>query len=166
MPDKKDAFLETLSQHQKIIFKIGHMYFDDPEDQKDLAQEIIIQLWKSFEKYDPQFNVTTWMYRIALNVAISFRRKHTTRKKYESDYAAYFVTIDQSPIEEDTENIRLLRKFIVRLDEMNKALIILYLDGNSHQEIAEVLDISASNVGTRIGRIKKKLLKEFQKSAS
>ena len=166
MSDKKNAFLELLSKHQKIIFKVGHMYFDSPEDQKDLAQEIIMQLWKSFEKYDPKFKVTTWMYRIALNVAISFRRKYTARKKYESDYAAHFVTIDQRPTEEDTENIRLLRKFIVQLDEMNRALIILYLDGNSHQEIAEVLDISVSNVGTRVGRIKKKLLKEFQKVSS
>lgn len=162
MSDKKDAFLQILDQHQNIIFKVGHMYFDSPEDQKDLAQEIIIQLWKSFEKYDPQYKVTTWMYRIALNVAISFKRKHTTRRKYERDYAAHFIEIDQTPPDESTESIQLLRQFISQLDEMNRALIILYLDGNSHQDIAEVLDISVSNVGTRIGRIKKKLLENFK----
>ncbi len=163
MSTNKESFLEVLKAHQGIIFKICHSYCKDPEDQKDLVQEVIIQLWNNFHKYDPQFKYSTWIYRIALNVAISFYRKTSNRLRHEQGFADHFLEINEADVQEDQKRFQLLHQFIDRLDEMNKALMILYLDGNTHEEIAEVLGISVSNVGTRISRVKQKMKKSFQK---
>ncbi len=161
MPSHKQHFLDILEQHQKIIFMVCGSYCLDPEDQKDLAQEIIIQLWNNFEKFDPRFKRSTWIYRIALNVAISFYRKTSTRIKHEQGFADYFLEVDPNEMEVTDNRVKQLREFINELDEMNKALMLLYLDGNSHQDIGEILNISTSNVGTKINRIKKKIKEQF-----
>jgi RNA polymerase sigma-70 factor (ECF subfamily) len=158
----KAAFIEMLEVNKGIVFKVCNTYCRDKEDQKDLAQDIIVQLWRSFPKYAATRKISTWMYSIALNVAISYVRKTTTRRKHTPVIDTVFVDIAHDYQETNSEDLQLLKQFINELDELNKALIILYLDGNSHEEIAAILNISRSNVGTKINRIKKTLKKRFE----
>lgn len=162
IPENKD-FLDLLEQHKRIIFKVCNSYCKDPESRKDLTQEIVIQLWKSFKKYDSQYKVTTWMYRIALNVAISFYRREKKHTLTSSITESAFAFSDDSTSSHDTEsNIAQLHHFIDQLDELHKALMILYLDNNSYKDISEVLGITETNVATKINRIKQKLKQQFE----
>ena len=161
MKRDKETFLSVLEGHKLIIFKVCHSYCHDAEDQKDLVQEVILQLWNSFDAYDEQYKLSTWIYRIALNTAISFHRKTSTRQKNLSAVDLSFVQIAQEDDRETLEEVKLLRHFINQLDELNRALMILYLDGYSHDEIAGILNITKSNVGTKINRIKNQLKKQF-----
>lgn len=164
--DKKYRFIQTIDDHKKIIYKIVNSYCQNREDRKDLEQEIIIQLWKSFDKYDDNYKYSTWMYRIALNVAISFYRKER-KWSLKSDFYNEASIFDM--VEEAGENeaelegqLKLLQTFINNLNELNKALMLLYLEEKKHDEIAEILGITKTNVATKIGRIKLKLKKEFE----
>jgi RNA polymerase sigma-70 factor (ECF subfamily) len=159
----EDRFLGLLDEHRKILYKVAASYGRTPEDRRDIEQEIVLQLWRSFGRFDGRVKFSTWMYRIALNVAISFVRRESRRLRRT-------VTVEGSALdavpadprtEEREEGQRLLHHVIHQLDELNRALVILYLDGQSHEEIAEVLGISVSNVGTRMGRIKEQLRRDF-----
>ena len=164
MSQEQERFLNLVLEHRKIIYKICHAYCRDPEDKKDLEQEIILQLWHSADKYDDQYKASTWIYRIALNVAISFLRRETSRKKRISPVDQEIIELveDDRESEEQTANIQLLYQFINQLDELNRALILLYLEDHPHRDIAEILGISESNVATKISRIKQQLKKSFQ----
>jgi RNA polymerase sigma factor (sigma-70 family) len=162
----KQFFEGIIEQHKGILFKVARAYCPDKEDREDLIQETMIQIWQSIHKYNDQYKISTWVYRISLNVAISFYRKNATR-------AIKFRVLDeqtaQIPIEDKSENERqlnLLEHFINELKEIDKALMILYLEDNSHTEIAEILGMSVSNVGTKIGRIKDKLKSRFSQIKS
>lgn len=163
LPDH-DRFLALIEEHKNILHKVAYSYCRNPEDRADLTQEMIIQLWRSFGRFDGRCLFSTWMYRIALNVAISFYRSETPRQRKTGPLEESTLEIAapvESP-EESSGEIRELYRFInSQLDELNRALVILYLDDNSHDTIAEVLGISTSNVGTRIGRIKQQLRLHF-----
>ena len=156
----QSAFLSVIEKNKGIIYKISRSYCKDQDDRKDLYQEIVIQLWKSFGKYNDQYKISTWMYRIALNVAISFYRKGKNRNSSPITENIIDLIAEEEPGKLE-ENIRLLYQFINELDELNKALMLLYLDDNSYREMADVLGISESNVATKIGRIKEKLKLKF-----
>jgi len=160
---KRVAFQEVIENHKKLIYKIAYSYTQNKEDRDDLMQEIIIQLWASFDRYDATFKYSTWMYRIALNVSISFIRKDKKRRNVLSADNEYFFNIlqEESNYLEKEANISLLHTFISELKEIDKAIILLYLEDKSHQEIAEIMGTSKSNVGTRIGRIKVTLQEKF-----
>ena len=146
-------FQKLLGDHKKILYKICNSYCRDREDRDDLAQEIVLHLWRSFDAFDDHDRFSTWMYRVALNVAISFYRRETTRTRHViSDEAYLLEAIDDT--ESQPEEIRMLYQLIEALDPMNKALVLLYLDGHSHQEIADVLGITKTNAATKIGRLK------------
>ncbi|MCK5699507.1 MAG: RNA polymerase sigma factor, partial [Cyclobacteriaceae bacterium] len=136
----------------------------NPEDRKDIIQEIIIQIWKSFEKYSPNYKYSTWIYKIALNVAISHYRKEKKRNAFFTNINGDFINISENHSEEDDleENLEVLQTFISELDKLNKALILLYLESYSYKEISEVLGISETNVATKINRIKKRLKAQFE----
>lgn len=163
--NKKDTFITTIDTHKKIIYKIVNSYCQNTEDRKDLEQEIIIQLWNSFDKYNAEYKYSTWMYRIALNVAISFYRKEkkwAIKNDFYNEDSIYSITDENEYDTELDHNIKLLQEFINKLNELNKALMLLYLEGKSHEEIAEILGITKTNVATKISRLKLKLKKEFQ----
>ena len=162
----KSDFIRLIDNHKGIIYKIANAYCKDHEDQQDLVQEIIIQLWKSFEKYDSKFKITTWMYRIALNISISQYRKALVRKKHTIPMEEHLANVKVEDEQDQEEEIQLLRDFIHELNPLNKAMMIMYLDGNSHEEIAKVLDISKSNVGTKINRIKEKIKNHLNQKQS
>lgn len=163
--NKNDTFITTIDTHKKIIYKIVNSYCQNTEDRKDLEQEIIIQLWNSFNKYNAEYKYSTWMYRIALNVAISFYRKEkkwSVKNDFYNEDSIYSIADENEYDTELDHNIKLLQEFINKLNELNKALVLLYLEEKSHEEIAEILGITKTNVATKISRLKLKLKKEFQ----
>ena len=162
----EERFLEILEGNKKLIFKIANAYCRDREDRKDLMQEIALQLWRAFPKYDPQYALSTWIYRIALNVSISFYRKERKRKqKLDSGYEAILEwTAEEDEEEIMAGEIRFLHQFIAKLNPLDRALMILYLEENKQEDIAHILGISKTNVATKIYRIKKRLEKEFKRS--
>lgn len=164
--EQQHFFEGILEQHKGILFKVARAYCPDVEDRQDLIQEMMIQIWQSVHKYNDQYKITTWLYRISLNVAISFYRKSSTRvKKYtELNEQMVETTIDDKS--ENERQLKLLEQFISELKEIDKALMIMYLEDKSHTEIAEILGISASNVGTKIGRIKDQLKTRFSQLKS
>lgn len=162
LDNKRDIFLSILENHKGIIYKIANSYCHGSEDKKDLVQEIIIQLWLSFDTYDSQYKFSTWIYRIALNTSISSYRKNKTRTKGELEFKEIPKTpiYETEPIEEDS-NIRLMQKFIRELREIDKALILLYLDGLNQKEISKIIGITPTNISTKLSRIKKILKEKF-----
>jgi RNA polymerase sigma-70 factor (ECF subfamily) len=156
-PGRDERFVALLEEHKRILYKIASADCADPEDRRDLVQEIVIQLWRSFPRYDERLKFSTWMYRIGMNVAISSLR---SRKRRGTET----VALDQTDIldisGEAGDDFQLMQQLVSRLDEMSRALLILYLEGYSHAEIAEILGISVTNVGTRINRIKNRLRDE------
>lgn len=151
-------FGELLERHRGIVLKVAGSYAWHPEDRADLAQEIAVQLWRAFPKYDPARSFSTWMYRIALNVAISFVRGDGARRAHAVplDEELHDAGVDGADHETD-QQLRLLRRCIDGLDPLNRALLLLYLEDRSHREIAEVLGISESNVATKLGRLRQRL---------
>ncbi len=161
---QKDRFLGLLEQNKKIIYKISNAYCRDAETRRDLEQEILVQLWRAFPRYDERFKFSTWLYRIALNVSISFYRSESRRKRVSAtmEESVLGIVDDASGAEEQNPDIQLLHRFINRLGTLNKALMLLYLDDHSHKEMSEILGISQTNVATKISRIKLKLKNEFR----
>ena len=141
---------------------MANSYCKDPEDRQDLLQEITIQLWKSIDKYNDQFKMSTWIYRIALNVSISYYRKESTRKRHTVATDQFIDLQEDSNDHLESQTAQLLF-FIQELKPLDKALMILYLEDKDHTEISEVLGISKSNVATKIGRIKQQLKTQFSK---
>ena len=156
--DRDDQFRELLERHRGIVFKVANSYAYSTQDREDLAQEIAAQLWRAFPGYDATRRFSTWMYRIALNVAISSLR---TRKRYDSHHETLDLAIhDAAASTTDPEidaRIRELYRCINQFDPVNRALLILYLDEHSQREIAEILGMTETNVATRIGRLKERL---------
>ncbi len=159
---ENEQFLSMLENNKGIIYKVANSYCKNVDDRDDLIQEITINLWKSWGKYNNQFKISTWMYKIALNVAISFYRKTYQRDSFKQDNYLDSVFIDEGEDIELSENIKQLYYYIAKLDELNKALILLYLDQYSYEDIASTLGISRTNVATKISRIKNQLKKKFQ----
>jgi len=157
-----EQFLRVISTHKGIIYKVANAYCKDAEDRNDLVQEIMIQLWKSFNNYDEQFKYSTWMYQIALNVAISFYRKESRRQKLTDPISNEILNYTATNNNDDTEeSISILHRFIAELKELDKALMLLYLEEKSYKEIATIIGISETNVATKIGRIKTILKQKF-----
>ena len=161
MPQSKEDFLSIIDANKRIIFKICNSYCKNADDREDLAQEIIFQLWKSWSSFNANYKLSTWMYRIALNVAISFYRKErkTTDTVLMGDHV---IEIADEQIEESLEtNLNALQQFINELKPLDKALMILYLEEKPQKEIAEIMGITSTNVATKIGRIKEQLKQKF-----
>lgn len=162
MYNKEKFFLNLVEQNKGIIYKVANSYCKDSESREDLVQEIIIQLWKAFDRYDDRFKVSTWMYRIALNVAISFYRKDSSRRKSEIPITKSAVDVSEElPATELEANLNLLQRFIAELKELDRALMLLYLEENTHKEIADILGLTETNVATKISRIREKLRMRF-----
>lgn len=162
---KRELLLQQIRDNQGIIFKVCNSYCSNPHERDDLAQEIIYQLLRSGEKYDSSFRFTTWMYRVALNVAISFYRKNRNNREQSLLTESHEQIRDDTTNPELENNILQLQQFINELKELDKALMILYLESRSYSEIADILGISETNVGTRLSRIREKLKQQFSSIA-
>lgn len=164
--EQQQFFQEIIERHKGILFKVARVYCPTEDDRQDLIQEMMIQIWQSVHKYNDQFKISTWLYRICLNVAISFYRKNTTRTNRFTVLNEQMTEITTEEKAETEQQLNLLEQFISELKEIDKALMILYLEDKNHTEIAEILGISVSNVGTKIGRIKEKLKTRFSQLTS
>jgi RNA polymerase sigma factor (sigma-70 family) len=161
----KEKFIQILKENKWILYKVINTYCKDTEDRKDLEQEILIHLWKSVESYNNQYKMSTWIYKIAMNVSISFYRSNINRKSMTSPISeSIYQVADQidNSVSVDEER-KFLNDFINQLDEFNKEILVLYLDNLSYKEIAEIVGITESNVGTKISRIKNKLQEYYVK---
>lgn len=157
MAAEQDRFLTLLDEHKKILYKVASSYCRSAADRPDLVQEIAAQLWRSFDRYDESYRFSTWMYRIALNVAISFYRTEARRSRHTVPAEESILDIAADAPAAEEEGLQALYRLIAQLDELDRALILLYLDGNRYDTIADILGISETNVGTKISRIKQRL---------
>ncbi len=148
-----------IAANEKLLHKVVHTYCFHPEDQRDLMQDIVAALWQAFPRFDGERRFSTWMYRIALNVAISRTRREVRHRRHWQPMPDGVDDVpdgDAADPERD-EQIRMLHGFIATLDPLNRALLLLYLEESSSREIAEILGISESNVTTRIHRLKQRV---------
>ncbi|SEW39853.1 RNA polymerase sigma factor [Chitinophaga arvensicola] len=160
--DKSERFLAVLQAHKGIIYKIAHSYCHQAADRPDLIQEIMVQLWRSFENYNGAAAYSTWIYRIALNVAISFYRKDSRRQHVAHPLSAEMLNMTAPPVaDESSEQLAFLQRFIAELKDLDKALMLLYLEEKSYREIAEIMGLSETNVATKVARIKGVLKQKF-----
>lgn len=160
---KEIAFAELIRKHQGLLIKVTSIYTDNKADQEDLFQEVVYQLWKSFDSFRNEAKISTWMYRVAMNTAITQLKK---RKRSPDEVPISDAILSRSDNKDDNyeERLRFLYKQIERLNVLEKGLMLLLLEGRSYKEIAEITGLSDSNVGTRISRIKKKLKTNMTKS--
>nr|WP_179637583.1 sigma-70 family RNA polymerase sigma factor [Edaphobacter lichenicola] len=159
---KTQQEFETLLQaHRGIVFKTVNTYCWRQEDRGDLAQEIAAQLWKAWPKYDSSRNFTTWMYRIALNVAISFVREEVKHRRVFTSLAEDGYEATPVPDPGTTDRMERLHRFIEREPPFERALLLLYLEDRSQKEIAEILGITPTNVSTKISRLKQRIRTEI-----
>lgn len=164
--DAHREFADLLERHRGIVLKVAGSYAANPDDRADLAQDIAAQLWRAWPSYSPDRPVTTWMYRIALNVAISHLRGRSLRDRHHVpfDEGLHDDAMRDTTIADDHETgqqLRMLERVIAALPPLDRALMLLYLDERSQREIADVLGISESNVSTRISRLKQRIRDEF-----
>jgi RNA polymerase sigma factor (sigma-70 family) len=155
----EQAFVQLIAEHQGLIHKVCHMYTREENARSDLFQEIVLQLWRAYGSFRGQAKITTWMYRVALNTAISGLRKEK-RRPQASDLDVQTLQIPQAPYDPDQEEKRrYLYQAIAQLSEVEKAIVMLYLEEHSYDEIAEVIGITRNHVGVKLNRIKTKLAK-------
>ena len=157
---EQEALFQKIKDNQGIIFKICNSYCSNINDREDLAQEIMYQLLRSYHSFNEGHKFSTWMYRVALNVAISFYRKKKVRGVVVLDETHEEAGDHHHPGELE-ENLHILNRFINELKELDKALMILYLESKSYKEIAEITGITETNVATKISRIKDTLKQKF-----
>ena len=151
-------FIELINNNRALIFKVCNLYCHDHESRRDLFQEVVLQLWKSYPNFRKDAAGGTWIYRVALNTAISNFRKESKKPEKTSITLSEFDIPDMSARDE-RENSSALHGAIGRLTQLEKAIILLYLEEKSYDEISEIIGISNSNVGVRLNRIKNKLSK-------
>lgn len=156
--DESD-FLELLEKNQNLVHKVCRIYTNDPDSHRDLFQEICIQLWKSYAKFRGDSKFTTWMYRVALNTALTLRRKNA-KHQHHTDVNGWVEKLAYTPYDPtEAEQIKLMYSAISQLPEVEKALIFLYLEDKNYTEISSLLGITEVNARVRMNRIKNKLKK-------
>lgn len=161
IPESEKSFIDLVNKHRALIFKVCHLYCGDSENRRDLFQEIVLQLWKSFTRFRNESAVSTWIYRISLNTAISNFRKEVKMPARASLSLAELHIPDVNDTE-DQENHLVLHTAIATLSDIEKAIIMLYLEEKNYEEMSSILGISTSNVGARINRIKNKLTQRIK----
>lgn len=159
LADQQVCFQAQVEIHKRIIYKVVSGFAWQQEDQQDLAQEITVQLWRSFPKYDPKRPFSTWMYQVSLNTAISWSRKSKLLGQHLTTSEDITQIPDNQP---DSSDSQTLYHLIESLDELSRALLLLYIDERSHTEIGEILGITATNVAVKLNRLKARLRMEVE----
>jgi RNA polymerase sigma-70 factor, ECF subfamily len=154
------GFVSALEAHKKILYKVAASYCDNAADRQELMQEMAIALWRSFPRFDGRSKLSTWMYRVALNVALSFVRR--SRQRTRHTVALDEAVLEIAAVATDDDNQRVIAALLGRLEPLDRALVLLYLEGHDHDTIGEILGISTSNVATKINRIKERLRADVQ----
>lgn len=152
--ENEQAFLALAKEYRRLIYKVCYLYATDEEHLKDLHQEVLINLWQGFQSFKGEAKISSWIYRVSLNTCISFYRKHskmTDTMPLESLFGL------MSEDDEKTVHLREMYRLISRLNRLEKAIILLWLDEHSYEEIAEITGLSRNNIASKLKRIKEKL---------
>jgi len=157
MSDSRADFVTLLGDHQRLVYRVAGSYARERADLEDLAQEIAAQAWRSFSGYDAQRRFSTWLYRIALNVAISWLRTEAPRRRQSVPYDAELHEPSMSDPHDAGDGSRILRGFIESQGPLDRALLLLYLEERPLAEISEILGLTTTNLTTKINRLKERL---------
>jgi RNA polymerase sigma factor (sigma-70 family) len=158
--DTKETFITAIKANEGLIYKIASVYTDNAEDRKDLVQEIIYNLWKSFNSFNQKSRLSTWMYRVALNVAI-YHLKITKRKISTIPLNGENLDLIDEKNTDYEDKLKTFGLYLNNLNQLDKGIVMLYLENKSYAEISEIIGISESNVGTKMSRIREKLKKQI-----
>lgn len=153
---QEQIFIQWIDEYKPLLFKIIRVYTNNHEDENDLFQEIVLQIWKSVINFKNQSSLHTWIYRVALNTAI----KWSTRNKKVNHLELAEGMLMLTPNEQENSQLDWLYDEISKLDTVDKSLTLLMLDGFSYKEMANIIGITSSNVGVKISRIKSHLLEK------
>lgn len=157
----EQTFIGLLNEHQKIIHKVCNLYMDSIEDREDLFQEITLQAWKAYGSFRGHAKFSTWLYRVALNTAITFFKKEKRAlKAYPGEILPEGKQEAYNPIE---EQVQAMYAAIGQLSKVDKAIVVLYLEDYNYKDIGEILGITANNVAVKMNRIKSRLINETKK---
>ncbi len=161
--DKKERFIAAIKENECFIYKIASVYTNNIEDKNDVVQEILYQLWKSFDSFNQKSSLNTWMYRVALNVAVYQLKvfKKTIPTLPLVDHASHHAETNNNDQE---DNWKILRQQIDALNLLDKGIVLLYLEDKSYEEIATIVGITKTNVATKLSRIKEKLKTQIHKN--
>jgi RNA polymerase sigma-70 factor (ECF subfamily) len=154
----KRNFIQLVKANQGIIKSLCKAYYMSPEDQKDVFQDIILQLWKSFDTFRGESKVSTWIYSVSLNTILAKVRKEKTRITTES-ISCSELSFANAMADDDAE---LLKRILQSLKGQDKAIVILYLEGYKNKEISQILKLTPTNVSTRLSRAKAELKAKFK----
>lgn len=164
---QKEEFLTLITEHQDLIRKVAAMYYKNRTDQEDAFQEILVNLWKAYPTFRGDSKITTWMYRVALNTVISAFRKASSRvHRNRSDVNISDELIQPDHEQISNEDIDVLYQAIDQLSDIEKAVIMLYMEEKTYDDIAEIMGMTRTNVGVKINRIKKKLHNIYKELAN
>jgi RNA polymerase sigma factor (sigma-70 family) len=160
--EMREVFVSAIKSNEGLIYKIASLYTNTAEDRQDLIQEIIYNLWKSFDSFGQQASLSTWMYRVALNVAI-YHLKVNKRKVLTVPYDGHELNFIQPENSSFDEKLKIFKAHLENLNLLDRGIVMLYLEDKSYAEIALIVGISESNVGTKMSRIREKLKKQITK---
>lgn len=162
MKSNQEEFLKMLSAYQGIIHKVNQIYFKSKVDKDDNFQEIVCQLWRSFPTFRNKGKPASWIYAVAINTSITKIRKDTPLEF--SDSVPDVATVDPYEQKEQSENYQRLMNALYELNEIDRSIMLLYMEDYSYEEIAEIVGVSSSNIGVKIHRLKIQLQKQFNNS--
>ena len=152
-------FLGRIAEHERLIHKVARLYADDPANREDLFQEILCQAWRSYAGFREDARFSTWLYRVALNTAIT----HLRKKRRAGEITDHLDWVrHESPIDPYAEEVELMYSAINRLSRIDKAIILLFLEDCSYEEMAEIMGMTVSNIGVRLNRIRKRLKEDCE----
>lgn len=153
MNNTEQQFSQLVNDNRSTIYSVCYMFSNDADEVADLFQEVLVKLWNGYESFQGKSDIKTWIYRVTLNTCITIDRKKRRNKKVElSMDVDYFDTQEQS-----TTQVRMLHDRIARLQPLDRAIILLWLEQISYDEIGEIVGISAKNVSVRLTRIRVQL---------
>lgn len=155
--DNEKQFISFIEEYKRLICKICYMYATDGDNFKDLYQEVVINLWRGFDTYEGRGKLSSWIYRVGLNTCISFYRQQQRRGEHTSLDALYGLEAEN---DETTIRLKEMYRLIAGLNKFERAIILLWLDENSYEEIAEIVGVPRNTVASRLKRIKEKLTKQ------
>jgi len=157
--DLKDKYVKLIQENEGIIHKVISLHIDDGEDKKDLFQEILLQAWKSFEKFEERSRFSTWLYRVALNTVFTFKKSE--KRNIQTSYE---ILPDVNTTEIKEEPHELLYLLIKQLDEVDRTIMTLHLDSYKNKEIAEILGMKINHVNVKIHRLKTRIIESYKKA--
>lgn len=158
------AFLKLVNEHKGILYKASRIYADSLEDREDLQQEILIQLWKSYRNFKGNSEFSTWMYRVAINTAITYLKKEKQRTSNQTDVPSHFEVQNEDYNPAKDKQLEVFYRAVQELKALEKAIIFYFMEGMSHKEIGENLGLSEVNARVKLNRTKEKIQQIIKKS--